>query len=54
MKRMGLFIGFLAVLAFMLPGLPAQDEKKKEVDKTEKKDPDKKDADKKDPDKKDE
>jgi hypothetical protein len=53
MKKIGLFIGFLAVLAFMLPGLPAQDEKKKEAEKTDKKDPEKKDE-KKDPEKKDE
>ena len=51
MKQIGLFIGFLAVMAFLLPGLPAQDEKKKDVEKTEKKDPEKKD-DKKDPEKK--
>jgi hypothetical protein len=54
MKRIGLMIGFLAVLAFLLP-LTAQDVKK-DADKTDKTDA-KKDADKKDdpkdPDKKD-
>src|SRR5258708_2729550 len=53
MKYIGLFIGFLTVLAFILPGLPAQDEKKKDVEKTEKKEIDKKDPDTKDPDTKD-
>src|SRR5260221_10837503 len=53
MKRFGIFIGFLAVLAFVLPGLPAQDEKKKDVEKTEKKEIDKKDPETKDPEAKD-
>ena len=57
MKRIGLLIGFLAVLAFVLPSLTAQDEKK-DAAKTEKKDEvkkdEKKDPDKKDPEKKDE
>jgi hypothetical protein len=44
MKRIEVFIGFLVVLALLLPGLSAQDEKKKDVEKTDKKeaDPDKK------------
>ncbi len=50
MKRVGLFVGFLAVLAFFMPGLVAQDAKKKDVEKTDKKDvtDEKKDPDKKD------
>jgi hypothetical protein len=52
MKRIGLSIGFAAMLAFMLPGLPAQDEKKKDIEKTEKKEIDKKDPEAKDPEKK--
>jgi len=47
MKRIGLFIGFLTVLAFLVPAMIAQDAKK-DADKTDKKD------EKKDPDKKDE
>src|SRR5436309_1259720 len=54
MKRIGMLIGFLAVLAFLLP-LAAQDAKKGDKKETEKKvDPDKKDPDKKDPEKKEE
>jgi hypothetical protein len=52
MKRIGLLIGFLALLAFVLPSLTAQDEKK-DAAKTDKKDEVKKD-DRKDPEKKDE
>lgn len=54
MKRIGLFIGFLALLAFSMPGLIAQDKKKKDAEKTDKKEDAKKDVtdEKKDPDKK--
>src|ERR1051325_627812 len=52
MKQIGLMIGFLAVLAFVLPSLPAQTAKKK-TDKTDKKVAETKD-DTKDPDGKDE
>ena len=55
MKRIGLLIGFLAVLVFLVP-LTAQDAKKKDADKTDKKDDAKKNVDakddKKDPEKK--
>src|ERR1019366_4447513 len=58
MKRIGLFIGFLALLIVVLPSLTAQDEKKKDEAKVEKKDEAKKDEakkdEKKDPEKKDE
>jgi len=47
MKRIGIFIGFLAVLVFLLPSLPAQDEKK-DTEKSAKKEDDKKDPEKKD------
>lgn len=51
MKRLGLLLGFLAILVFLLPGLTAQDVKKeKDDEKAEKKDKDK--GDKKDDDKK--
>ena len=58
MKRIGLLIGFLAVILILLPSSPAQDAKK-DVDKTDKKkDETKKDLDKKsdakDPEKKEE
>ena len=52
MKRIGLLIGFLAVLMFLVP-LDAQDVKKKDSEKTDKKEVDKT-VDKKDPDKKEE
>jgi hypothetical protein len=51
MKRIGLLIVCLAGLIFILPSVPAQDEKKKDPDKTEKKD-DAKDPEKKDDEKK--
>jgi hypothetical protein len=53
MKRIGLMIGFLALLLVLLPSLTAQDEKKKDEAKTEKKDEAKKDEAKKDEPKKD-
>lgn len=55
MKRIGIFIGFLALVAFVMPGLTAQDAKKKDAEKTDKKEEAKKDLkdEKKDPDKKD-
>jgi membrane-bound lytic murein transglycosylase len=51
MKRIGMLIVCLAGLVFVLPFSPAQDEKKKDPDKTEKKD-DAKDPEKKDEEKK--
>ena len=50
MKRIGLLIGFLALLVLVLPSLTAQDKKKtpdKTVKKVEKTDEDKKDDEKK-------
>src|SRR5437879_12295133 len=59
MKRIGLFIGFLTVLALLVPAMGAQDAKKdgeKTDKKDEKKDPEKKDEkkelEKKEPEKK--
>lgn len=43
MKRLGLLIAFFAALFIVLPNLPAQDEKKKDPDKADKKDDTKKD-----------
>lgn len=53
MKRLGLLIALFAAMIFVLPSLPAQDEKKNDA-KTEKKDEAKKDEPKKDEPKKDE
>ncbi len=48
MKRIGLLISFFAMLVIVLPSLTAQDDKKKDADKAEKKDDTKKDDAKKD------
>ena len=53
MRRWGQFIGFLALLVFLIPALPAQEEKKDADKAAEKKDAAKTDAEKKDPEKKD-